>query len=751
MKSEKKFDSYKITVIFLGALCLLFTLLNLDSKIFKWNFIFFLVFNLTVASRLILDLPRSKFHLSFSDSMIFLSFLFFDGYAAVLIATIETLVNCLYLKNKGVVFNRYVLPFNIASTSLSTTFTFLSFGFIKDLTNLGGIDGGLTNLVTTLGCLVIFQFGFKSFLVSIYLSLKSEVSVWQAWKGECFSVSITYIAGASVAGLVYKLLDNGDYFATSIAVVVLIVAYFNYRKVINDMTKSIEEAEKAQQEKAESERVRAEQAEKYAEELSRSLANQEIISEKLQESNDALEQTAFYDTLTKLPNRAYLIERLNLLLELGIDISNKYYVLFLDLKRFKNINNRLGHTIGDKVLMLVAKRLLRAVKMEDTVARLGGDEFAVILNDLKSPEEAKRYARKIHQKLTQPFSLNGHKIFTDVQIGISPFDFEHQKPEDILRDADIAMHFAKERELPFAVFDKDLRSKVLETIKLESHLRFALEKNELSMFYQPLISLKDGGIIGFEALLRWHHPTFGFVSPAQFIPIAEDSGQIIHITNWILEQTTQQIAKWQKISPAYKKLMVSVNISGKHISQDGLVETVEASLRNAKLKPASLKLEITESTAMENAERTIEILSELNRIGTQLSIDDFGTGYSSLSYLHRLPFDTLKIDRSFVYSVGENGENSEILQTIISLAKNLKMKVIAEGIETESQLRLLRNLGCDFGQGFLMSKPLPKDQAETLLYQKQIWFPQSFVDNELGDTASSVTISPIQYPSKVAQ
>jgi predicted signal transduction protein with EAL and GGDEF domain len=409
----------------------------------------------------------------------------------------------------------------------------------------------------------------------------------------------------------------------------------------------------------------------------------------------------------------------------------------------------LGHSVGDKVLILVAKRLTRAVKMEDTVARLGGDEFAIVLSDLKSVEEAKRYARKIHQKLIQPFSLNGHKIFTDVQIGISPFDEDHQKPEDILRDADIAMHYAKEKEIPFAVFDKDLRSKVLETIKLESHLRFALEKNELSMYYQPLISLADGGIIGFEALLRWHHTELGFIPPAQFISIAEDSGQIIPITEWILEQTTNQIAEWQKISPAFSKLMVSVNISGKHIAQDGLIETVEKCLKKARLRPASLKLEITESTAMENAKRTIEVLSELSRIGTQLSIDDFGTGYSSLSYLHRLPFDTLKIDRSFVNEVGENGENSEILQTIISLAKNLRMKVIAEGIETENQLALLRNLGCDYGQGYLMSKPLPKVEIETLLYQKHLWFPKGFLADEketsVPNEISGQTISDFRF------
>ncbi len=715
----------------MGIFVFVFAIAKLDSKIFvDWGFIFFSLVTLILAPRMNLKLPRSRIVLGFSDSMVFLAFLLFGGKEAIVLSALEMLSACLTLRFQGTKLDSSTLIHNVSLSAFSTAITYQSWLLFSGFLEMNPIPSDTTSLVAMLGVLSLSQFLSNSVFVSAYYSIKNHTNFWKQWKDDGFTISITQIAGASIAGVAYKLIKNGDYFATAIAIVVLIIAYFNYRKVIRDMSSSIEDAEKAQQEKADSEKIRAEQAEKHAEELGLALAEQEIISQQLKESNDALEHAAYFDALTKLPNRAYLIERLSLLLELGIDISDKYYVLFLDLKRFKNINNRLGHTVGDKVLMLVAKRLLRTVKLEDTVARLGGDEFAIILNDLKSVEEAKRYARKIHQKLIQPFSLNGHKIFTDVQIGISPFDVEHKKPEDILRDADIAMHYAKEKETPFAVFDKDLRSKVLETIKLESHLRFALEKNELSMYYQPLINLTDGGLIGFEALLRWHHSELGFISPMQFIPIAEDSGQIIPITNWILDQTTNQIAEWQKISSAFSKLIVSVNISGKHIAQDGLVETVEKCLKRAKLRPASLKLEITESTAMENAERTIEILSELNRIGAQLSIDDFGTGYSSLSYLHRLPFNTLKIDRSFVNSVGENGENSEILQTIISLAKNLKMKVIAEGIETESQLSLLRNLGCDYGQGFLMSKPLPKEEMETLLYQNHSWFPKGYLEED---------------------
>lgn len=410
-------------------------------------------------------------------------------------------------------------------------------------------------------------------------------------------------------------------------------------------------------------------------------------------------------------------------------------VLFIDLNRFKNINDSLGHTVGDRLLKLVGKRLVRLLRDEDTIARLGGDEFAIILNDLSSIEEAVKIADKIHERLSQPYLVQGNKIFSDLNIGIAPFDAEHKSPEDTLRDADIAMHYAKEKGSGVAVFNKELHARFLNRIELETDLRFAVERGQFAMHYQPLVCLKGGELTGFEALLRWQHPQRGFVSPAEFIPIAEDSGLIVPMTQWILQETCRQMAQWQNLSQ-YENLIMSVNISGKHFTEGSLVKDVVKALDDSKLSPFSLKLEITESTAMENAEQTIEVLEKLKKIGIQLSMDDFGTGYSSLSYLHRLQFDYLKIDRSFVYNVGENGENSEILQTIMSLAKNLKMRVIAEGIETENQLLLLQNLGCDYGQGYLMSKPLQKDQMEKLLYKKRSWIPFVVTDLETSTVAA---------------
>ncbi|MGI8639324.1 MAG: putative bifunctional diguanylate cyclase/phosphodiesterase [Pyrinomonadaceae bacterium] len=714
---------YKLAVIIIGGFSLLFAVFNLPKEIFNWGFVFFLAFTLLITPRMSIQLPRGKFTLSFSDSIVFLSFILYGGETAILIAFTETLVNCIYLKKRGVKFGKGIILLNVAATTLSTSVTyFIWLGFLK-LSNIDYQSAATTSLIPSLGVLALTQFFTNSVLVAFLYSTINNKSPWQIWKRDCFSVSLTQIAGASLAGVVYKLIHYADFFTTAIALLAFGIGYVNYRQTVKEINETIEQAEEAEREKAEIAVLKAEQAEQHAAELKILLEKEEEANEELRQSKDALEHAAAYDFLTALPNRSYFIERLGLLIELGIDISHKYFVLFLDLKRFKNINDSLGHTVGDRVLRLVAKRLLRILRKDDTVARLGGDEFAIILNNLSSIEEGKIIAEQIYEKLTRPFLIQGNKIYTNLHIGIAPFDIEHTKPEEVLRDADIAMHYAKEKEIGVAVFTKEIRARFLDRVNLEADLRFALERREFSMHYQPLISLKDGELIGFEALLRWHNQTRGFVPPDRFIPIAEDSGLIVPITQWILSETCRQIVEWQKLSRSYENLIISVNISGKHLEDEGLIKDVKTALKISNLTPSSLKLEITESTAMTNAEHTIKVLKKLKETGVQLSMDDFGTGYSSLSYLHRLPFDTLKIDRSFVYSVGDNGENSEILQTIISLAKNLKMRVIAEGIETEAQLTLLQNLGCDYGQGYLMSKPLPKDVLEKLLYQKTNWLP----------------------------
>jgi diguanylate cyclase (GGDEF)-like protein len=727
MNREKVLSIYKLAISVLGGSCVIFAIYNLNYESLNWKHILILLFVLLITSKLNLSIPHSQSHLSFADTMIFLVFLVFGGEAAIIFGALEMLVNCFYLKYDGVYFSKLTISFNIFSTALSTAITYFIIIALPKMLGVGLNYEITSNLIPILGILALSQFLTTSIFAAIFYSLKFEKKIWISWKKICFSSSMTQIVGAGIAGVAFKVLNYGSLLTSFMALIFFVITYIYYKQSINDINESVTKAEKAQREKAEAETKRRKEAEKYADELAISLRNEEDISEALRQSKTQLEHAAFHDFLTDLPNRTYLVERLGLLIEIGIEISQKYYVLFLDLSRFQNINDRLGHTVGDKVLKLVGKRLVRFLREGDTVARLGGDEFAIILTDISSIEEAKEIAQQIHDKLSQPFYLQGNKIYSNLHIGIAPFDIDHRKPEEILRDADIAMHNAKETGRGVAVFTKELRAQFIEKITLEEDLRFAVEREELFLHYQPIVSLKNGKLLGFEALLRWQHSE-KVISPAQFIPIAEDTGLIIPITRWILNETCRQLAEWQKISHSTKNIIVSVNISGKHLIDNSLIHDVDEALIKSGLSPSSLKLEVTESIAMENAEHTIKILTKLKELGVKLSIDDFGTGYSSLNYLHRLPFDTLKIDRSFVNSVGDDGKDSEVLKTIILLAKNLKMGVIAEGIETVNQLSILQNLRCEYGQGYLMAKPLPKEEIDKSLRQDRDWF--SFLEKE---------------------
>ncbi|MGH9818668.1 MAG: putative bifunctional diguanylate cyclase/phosphodiesterase, partial [Pyrinomonadaceae bacterium] len=499
------------------------------------------------------------------------------------------------------------------------------------------------------------------------------------WKKDCFSSSTAQIVGAAIAGIIFKIINYGDLVAAAVAFAVAAVVYLTYRQSISDINSAIAQVEEAEREKSETERERRREAERHSDQLTRSLEKEEMTNAALRKSEKDFQYAALHDSLTNLANRKQLGDVLRKLIqEYKVNPATNFHVLFIDIRRFKNINDSLGHTIGDKVLMIAAKRFVRMLTEADHVSRIGGDEFAIVLRNLSTVGKAQKVARRIFRSISQPFSLSGNSISINVNIGIAPCDVEYNTPEEILRDADIAMHYAREKDSGVAVFSKDLRERFLERARFEMDLRHAIDRDELRLNYQPIVSLQDGNLVGFEALLRWHHPEVGLIPPNKFIPIAEDSGLITPITVWILGETCKQLKKWQQISPNCENLIVSVNISGRHLATNELVDDVGLALEDADLSPEFLKLEFTESVAMENAERTINLLRELKTLGVQLSIDDFGTGYSSLSYLHRLPFDTLKIDRSFVCAVGENGENSEVLQTIISLAKNLKMRVIAE-------------------------------------------------------------------------
>ena len=434
-------------------------------------------------------------------------------------------------------------------------------------------------------------------------------------------------------------------------------------------------------------------------------------------AEEQLRRNAFHDPLTGLPNRLLFTERLTQIISRSKQIPGRIFaVLFLDLDRFKVINDSLGHMVGDQLLIAIARRLETCVKRTDIVARLGGDEFTILLDDIQTENAANHVAERIHQELALPFTLNGHEVFTTVSIGIalSTTDFNHT--EDLLRGADIAMYRAKASgKACHEVFDTEMHNEAMRQMQLENDLRRALERGEFRVYYQPIVSLTTGRLAGFEALMRWQHPERGLVSPGEFIPIAEETGLILPMGQWILMEACRQLSEWQKKYPQYRRLSMSVNISSRQFSQQGTIDLLKDVLEKTGLNPALLKLEITETAIMENTETAMEILLALKKMGVQLSVDDFGTGYSSLGYLYRFPMDILKIDRSFISRVDTDGEKLELVRTIITLAWNLGMDVIAEGVETTKQLAQLKMLKCEYGQGYLFSKPMSAEHTEKFL------------------------------------
>ncbi|HEX3561131.1 MAG TPA: EAL domain-containing protein [Pyrinomonadaceae bacterium] len=442
---------------------------------------------------------------------------------------------------------------------------------------------------------------------------------------------------------------------------------------------------------------------------------QDITDRKLAE--EQLHHDAFHDALTGLPNRALFMDHLKLSIARARRNDNqKFAVLYLDLDRFKVINDSLGHTIGDQLLVGIADRLKENLRPGDTVARLGGDEFVILIEDIAEETEAVQVAERIQQQLSVPFTLSGREVFTTVSLGIAPSSTGYERAEDILRDADTAMYRAKSAgKARYEIFDRAMHARAINLLQMETDMRRALERNEFLIHYQPIVSLENFRLRGFEALVRWQHPERGFISPMDFIPIAEETGLIVPLGEVVLREACQQMQRWQRLFPVDPPLYVAVNLSSKQFGQSTLIDKVAMILKETGVNPSSVKLEITESLVMENIDTATDMLRQLRALGIKLAIDDFGTGYSSLSYLHRFPIDTLKIDRSFVTRMSENNENTEIVRTIVVLAQNLGMDVVAEGVETNEQLVLLQKLGCENGQGYFFSKPVGSDGAERII------------------------------------
>ncbi|HEY9402153.1 MAG TPA: EAL domain-containing protein [Pyrinomonadaceae bacterium] len=551
-------------------------------------------------------------------------------------------------------------------------------------------------------------------LVAVLFGARLGAPLLPSWRENFLLAAPMFLPTSAAASLMHVALQYNALTMIVLGAPILLAIHFGHRRYRDSLQEQLNLIERAQRE-------RAEQAEHHVEELSHYVAELERTGKELQESKEHFRHAAFHDALTSLPNRSLLNERLKSAIGRARE-GHQFAVLFLDLDRFKNINDSLGHTIGDQLLVTLARRLENSVRDVDTVARLGGDEFAILLEGIKTSNDATYMAERVQKELASPFTLSGHEVFTTASIGVAFGETGYEHPEDILRDADTAMYRAKESgKARFEVFDTSMHARALNLLRLENDLRRALERQEFRVYYQPIVALETGHIAGFEALVRWQHPERGFISPAEFISVAEDTNLIIPLGLRVLHEACLQMARWHWQSPANKLLTLSVNLSGKQFSQPDLVERIEQILDETGLDPRRLKLEITESVVMENAESAIAMLARLKTLGVQLSIDDFGTGYSSLSYLHRFPIDTLKIDRSFVNLMNEGAENSEIVRTIRTLAGNMGMEVVAEGIETLGQLNQLMELKCEYGQGYLFSKPVEAGAAEALLARKPDW------------------------------
>jgi diguanylate cyclase (GGDEF)-like protein len=701
--------TYQWLIIGLGTLLFTSVLPRLPLARIDFRFLLIAALTLVVSARVAVKIPRFNVSITISDTFIFLAILLYGGEAAILLAAADGLIIGARAgkKVRTILFSAAVMA---SSTWISVLTLSLTSGPPTQLVyqRFAAIAGGIC-------AMAMAQYLVNTALVAMGMALRHDKPFWQVWTENCIWASVTYFAGAIVAAFIAYRIESSGLYIVVVAIPMLFVLYFTYQNYLKDIRSTAAKAEQAERDRAEAERARAdaesqraEQAERHVDELNHYISELERTSRALQESKEHFRHAAFHDSLTDLPNRSLFSDYLKLAIERSKRQSDYLFaVLFLDLDRFKYINDSLGHSYGDQLIIEITKRLQQCLRQVDTVSRFGGDEFAILLDGIKDPSDAIRVAEKIQHELTRPFELGGHEAFTSASIGIALSTAGYDQPDYILRDADTAMYRAKDAgKACYELFDLEMHSRAVIRMRLENDLRRALERNEFCVYYQPIMSVQTERLSGFEALVRWQHPERGLVSPQQFIPIAEETGLIVPLGSWILEEACRQMQEWHLQHPANRTLTMNVNLSSKQLIQSGLVQEVKAILQKTGLPARSLKLEITESVVMENAELATNMLKQLSDLNVHLCIDDFGTGYSSLSYLHRFPVDTLKIDRSFVNRIEEKDENVEIVRTIATLARNLGMEVVAEGVESQDQLACLKALNCEYAQGYLFSRPL---------------------------------------------
>lgn len=688
-----------------------------------------------------IEIPRIKLHITISDALVFLSLLFYGAGVAIILAMLEAGFSSLKLSpsfpGRSLVSWR-TIAMNVLIAGFST------FGTAFVVENLFGSPTAIlesadnTQLAYLLAVMAISQFAINTFLAAAYVSIKSDRRLMDVWNEYCFNALALFCTGAVMAGLSAKAVRQIDMVQFAMAAGFLGLIYFTYKRYSDDVRKAETAVER-------SEVARAEDAETHIAELNHVVERLQQTADELSESRENFRHAAYHDPITDLPNRTYILELIDQLLKKsGLQADSDFAVLLLNLNRFRTINDSLGYHTGDRVIRHLAGRLSEMATNGEIVGHFGGDKFAVLVTGCSHRRNVTDFAGLLAQKIAEPIIFKGRQVYTTASIGAVLRSSGHRKGEEMLRDADIAMHHAKDRREDCVVFDRSMRANAVTRQQMETDLRYAIVCNELEMYYQPIIDLRSMRLHGFEALVRWNHPHRGMILPTEFIPLAEDTGLVIPMTLQILRNACSQAVEWQAVSAESKYLTMSVNLSGKHFSDPSLVDQVRKIVEETAIDAQCLKLEITESSTMEDAEKAIAKLNQIRESGVKLSIDDFGTGYSSLSYLRRFPVDTLKIDRSFVGGMDESTENDEIVRTVMALAKSLKLDVVAEGIETAAQLMHLCRLGCEYGQGYLFSRPVPANEIEEMLRDEDRW--SGFFSNEEFHADPETDLSGLTFP-----
>ncbi len=666
-----------------------------------------------VTGRVRIQLSRAGSYLTLADALILFSILYFGGEFAVLMAAAGAALNVLWPRDQKPFIAQIV---NICISLITVSATAVVILMIFDGPDSVISKVGSWTFLPVVGILAAVPFILSTLLGAIHNAINGEDGFLNELRKMARDKSIVYVSASLMAGLGALAFRNTNFFlyvAGAGFFVIMKIAFDSYRDQVDSSKQNVSRPL----------RRRPRLGGKQVAELQHYIDELERSGEALRESREKYRHAAYHDSLTGLPNRDRFLEIIDSLIKRWQSVPvHKFAVLYLDLNRFKTVNDSLGHTIGDKLIKNVAERLSELVDGDQLIGRFSGDEFAILLPEVADAAHACELAEKILEKLSEPFVLERRQIFTGVSIGIALGSSKYHNAADVLRDADIAMYRAKERKRSIVLFEESMHVQAVSLLQIETDLRLGVERAEFELFYQPIVDLETMRFAGVEALVRWLHPEFGHISPDKFIEIAESTGLIIPMTQQILKSACAMLNQLNgRAEAGAEALFVSVNLSGKHFNHPDVVEHIETILTESKVDPKCIKLEITETAVMDNAERASMVLKQIKALGVQISIDDFGTGYSSLSYLQKFPIDTLKIDRSFVRSMEDGRQNGEIVRMILALADAMKLSVVAEGIESVHQLHQLRILNCRYGQGYLFSHPLPVAEIELLLQTGNRW------------------------------